>query len=203
MTFNLWRQGQEKERILLPLFGHHNIKNALAAIAVASFCGITMDTIAEALAQFRGVKRRLEHKGQARGIDIYDDFAHHPTAVRETLAAVKSKHPHRRIWALFEPRSATTRRNIFQDEFVSAFEHADEILFAPVHRPDKAPPGQVLSLEKLAADLHQRGQPAQAFSGIDAILQHLLQNLRPGDVVITFSNGPFGGIHQALLAHLM
>ncbi len=188
--------------VQLPLFGNHNIRNALAAIAVSKFAGISFDTVKEAIAKFKGVKKRLELKGEVRGVTVYDDFGHHPTAIRETLTAFRAQHPDKRIWALFEPRTATTRRNVFQQELVDAFEGADAILIAPVHRPDKAPPGQVFSSEKLARDLQARGKNAEHFQSVDEIVNYLISRLRQGDLVVTFSNGPFGDIHRKLLVAL-
>jgi len=200
--FSVIHKTERVGSVYIPLPGLHNVRNALAAIAVATFAGIPFSTIREALEKFKGVKRRLELKGVANGIEIYDDFGHHPTAVRETLSAFRAQHPQKMIWALFEPRTATTRRNIFQDEFVRTFDDADAVMIAPVHRPDKAPAGQVFSAEKLAQDLQKRGKQALSFTSVDEIVTYLVKNLKSGDIVVTFSNGPFGNIHQKLLSEL-
>jgi len=200
--FKVLKKAVSLGSVNLPIPGQHNIRNALAAIAVAHHVCIGFDKITTALEGFTGVKRRLELKGSANGVSVYDDFGHHPTAVRETLAAFRAQHPNQRIWALFEPRTATTRRNIFQQEFAQAFVDADAILVAPVNRPDKAPAGQVFSPEKLTTDLRQQGKIAEHLDSVDAIVDYLLRNVCKDDLVITFSNGPFGDIHRKLIEAL-
>ncbi len=181
--------------------GEHNIRNTLAAVAVSEFVGINKQTILNAIFSFEGVKRRLELKGTVRGIELYDDFAHHPTAVKETLAALRAQFPKQRIWALYEPRSATSRRNVFQHEFVDAFGEADAILVAPVHRPDKAPPNLLFSSETLVMDLRARGKTSHRLNVLDMV-EFLKLHATENDIIITFSNGPFGGIHTKLLTSL-
>jgi UDP-N-acetylmuramate: L-alanyl-gamma-D-glutamyl-meso-diaminopimelate ligase len=198
-TFTVNRQGEPVTQVHLPMFGDHNIRNALAAIAVSQHAGIPMATIAQALAGFKSVKRRLELKGEARGVSVYDDFGHHPTAIDETLAGFRRLHPDKRIWALFEPRTATTRRSVFQNEMAHAFRHADVVLVSAVDRPDKAPAGQVFSCERLIADLLQNKQEAHYIEKVNDMVPFLLARLKSGDAVITFSNGFFGGIHDKLL----
>ncbi len=198
IDFTVVRSGRLWGRVRLPLAGNHNVRNALACIAVAHHLGLSEDGIRTALAAFKGVKRRLELKGVVRGMEIYDDFGHHPTAVRETLAACRAKFPQRRIWALYEPRSATSRRNIFQQEFVDAFADADIVLAAPVHRPDKAPPDRLFSSSRLAEDLRARGKQAFHLT-VDEMVELIRKEGREGDVIVTFSNGPFDGIHDKLL----
>ncbi len=198
VEFDVFLAGEFWGRVKSPMFGAHNIRNALAAMIVAQYVGISKTDILKGVRQFAGVKRRLELKGTIRGIDVYDDFAHHPTAVRETLQAFRAKHPDKRIWALYEPRSATSRRDRFQTEFAAAFDAADAVLVAPVDRPEKAPEGHRFSSEKLATDLQSRGKTAHALD-INEMVQLLKHELQNGDVVITFSNGPFGGIHEKLL----
>ncbi|MDZ7315863.1 MAG: UDP-N-acetylmuramate:L-alanyl-gamma-D-glutamyl-meso-diaminopimelate ligase [candidate division KSB1 bacterium] len=198
VEFSVLKKGELWGEARLGLAGTHNIRNALACIAVADACGIDKQTILAALASFSGVKRRLERLGEVHGMEVYDDFGHHPTAVKETLAALRAQHPNRRIWALYEPRSATSRRNVFQNEFVDAFQDADVILAAPVHRPDKAPADQLFSSAKLAEDLRRRGKEAR-YLNIDEMVAFILDHGREGDLIVTFSNGPFGGIHEKLL----
>jgi len=185
--------------ISLPLSGDHNVKNALAAIAVAFHAGIDFSTIADALRQFKGIKRRMELKGTANGIEVFDDFGHHPTAIKETIAAFKNLYPKERIFALYEPRSATTRRNIFQKVFVDVFEKADFIILAPVNRPDKVPADELFSCEQLALDLQHKGKNAIHLHSTNEIIQYLVKHLQNGDKVITFSNGPFDSIHDKLI----
>ncbi len=197
--FYVTRRGERMGYAALPLAGGHNIRNALAAIAVASHAGIEMDVILSALRQFKGIKRRLEFIGAVNGVEIYDDFGHHPTAIKETLAAFRSRFPNQRIFALYEPRSATTRRNIFQKEFVNVFQQADCILLPPVNRPDKVPAAELFSCAQLAADLVQSGKQAVYLQNTAEIVAYMLDHLQTGDKVITFSNGPFDNIHSKLM----
>jgi UDP-N-acetylmuramate: L-alanyl-gamma-D-glutamyl-meso-diaminopimelate ligase len=198
-AFTVLKSGTEYGAFETPLWGRHNVRNILAAITVSDWLGITCTDLQEANATFRGIRRRLELKGNVSGIKIYDDFGHHPTAIHETLLAFRTQFPDAGIWALFEPRTATTRRDIFQNDLIRSFEPADHVLIAPVHRPDKAPSGHVFSSEQLEHDLRQTGRDACYCASIDAMIQEMLPRLVPGDCVITFSNGPFGGIHQKLL----
>lgn len=200
-TFSVYKKGEFWQRLTMPMAGNHNVRNALACIAVAEHAGISTEVIAQAIATFQGVKRRLEFKGVVRGIEIYDDFGHHPTAVRETLAAFRAQHPGQRIWALYEPRSATSRRNVFQSEFAESFNDADIVLVAPVHRPDKAPAEQLFSSSKLKEDLTAKGKICENLE-VEKMVDTIIAKGREGDVIITFSNGPFGGIHQKLLTSL-
>jgi UDP-N-acetylmuramate: L-alanyl-gamma-D-glutamyl-meso-diaminopimelate ligase len=194
-------RGVEWARISIQFPGEHNVRNALACIAIGTHLGIDKKALLDGLASFEGVKRRLDLVGVANDIDIYDDFGHHPTAIKETLAGFRAKHNNRRIWALYEPRSATSRRNIFQHEFVDAFESADAVLIAPVHRPDKAPPDQLFSCEQLVKDLRNRDKISE-YLDINDMVRYLGQHAQKDDVIITFSNGPFGGIHDRLLNSL-
>jgi UDP-N-acetylmuramate: L-alanyl-gamma-D-glutamyl-meso-diaminopimelate ligase len=200
--FDVQHQGASLGRFFLPLHGEHNVRNALAAIIVALHDEIPIILLKEALAEFKGVRRRLELVGTAQEIQVYDDFGHHPTAIRETLSAFRAGNQNSRIWALFEPRTATTRRNVFQNQFAATFDGADFILIAPVDRPDKVPAGQLFSADQLATDLNQRKKSAWAFQSIDNMADHLIKHLQKGDIVITFSNGPFGNIHQKILMAL-
>jgi len=183
------------------LVGAHNVRNALAAIGVATEAGIGPDRIAEALRTFAGIKRRLEIVGTAKGVTVYDDFAHHPTAVAETLAGLRASHPSARIWAVFEPRSASSCRRVFQDDFARAFTAADEIVLAPVFR-STLPDAQRLSIPDLVRDLEGRGQSARAAASIDDIVSTIVKERRDGDLVVMMSNGGFGGIHRKLLQAL-
>jgi UDP-N-acetylmuramate: L-alanyl-gamma-D-glutamyl-meso-diaminopimelate ligase len=185
----------------VPLVGAHNVRNALAAVAIATDAGIGVDRIAEGLRLFAGVKRRLEVVGISDGVTIYDDFAHHPTAVAETLAALRAANPKARIWAVFEPRSASSCRRIFQDDFARAFAGADEVLLAPVFR-SKLPDAERLSIPRLVKDLQAHGQSARASESIDDIVSTVVREHRFGDLVVLMSNGGFGGIHQTLLRAL-
>jgi len=201
-TFHVRRAGAPFGTFEMSLMGAHNVRNALAAIAIASELGLSTARIAEGLRSFAGVKRRLEVVGVADGVTVYDDFAHHPTAVAETLAGVRASHPDARIWAVFEPRSASSCRRVFQDDFARAFAPADEVLLAPVFR-STLPEPERLSLPELVHDLHCQGQSARAADSIDDILGAIVTGHRPGDLVVIMSNGAFGGIHRKLLAALV
>jgi UDP-N-acetylmuramate: L-alanyl-gamma-D-glutamyl-meso-diaminopimelate ligase len=185
----------------VPMVGTYNVRNATAAIAVATEVGIGPERIAEGLRAFAGVKRRLEIIGVAGGVTVYDDFAHHPTAVAETLAGLRASNPDARIWAVFEPRSASSCRRVFQDDFARAFEGANEVLIAPVFR-SKLPEAERLSIPQLVRDLHDRGLSAREADSIDDIIAGIVQEHRSGDLVVLMSNGGFGGIHQKLLKAL-
>ena len=187
----------------LPLMGEHNVRNALAAIAVGAAVGLDHTTIARGLRAFRGVKRRLEVVGEAGGVTVYDDFAHHPTAVAETLRAVRLAYPGRRVWAIFEPRSASSCRKIFQRDFARAFSGgaADETLIATVFR-STLPEGERLSVEELVDEICKAGRRARHVGGADHIIETIIAERRPGDVVVIMSNGGFDNIHRRLLARL-
>ena len=180
------------------LVGSHNIRNTLAALAVASHVGLDSSNLIEGLRRFLGVKRRLELKGTVAGVSVYDDFAHHPTAITETVSALRTAHPGRRIWAVFEPRSASACSNIFQAEFVGSFLGADEIIIAGVYR-DNLPVNARLSVEKLINDLQHNGQSARYGRTTNEIVDMIVEECRDDDVVLLMSNGSFDGIHQKLL----
>jgi UDP-N-acetylmuramate: L-alanyl-gamma-D-glutamyl-meso-diaminopimelate ligase len=199
--FAVSRNGTALGTFELPLVGVHNLRNALAAIAVAMDAGLGVEQIAAGLRSFAGVKRRLEVVGVAGGVTVYDDFAHHPTAVAETLAGVRAAHPGARVWAVFEPRSASSCRRVFQDDFARAFGPADEVLIAPVFR-SSLPESERLSVEQLVSDLTSKGQSARAATGLDDIIQTIVSGHRAGDLVVLMSNGGFGGIHRNLLRAL-
>ena len=199
--FNVRRRGHVFGRFASPLLGVHNVRNALAAIAVGSHVGIAPADLAEGLRRFKGIKRRLEIVGTAGGVTVMDDFAHHPTAVHETLCALRSGYPNRRIWAVFEPRSATSCRRIFQDDFARSFSAADEVVVAAVFR-SSLPDSERLSAEQLVADLRMRKQQARYVPQVDDIIRTIVDERRDGDVVVLMSNGGFGGIHRKLLQAL-
>ncbi len=199
--FRVRRRGSPFGEFQMPLVGAYNVRNALAAIAVATEVGVSVDRIADGLERFAGVKRRLEVVGSADGVTILDDFAHHPTAVAETLAGLRASHPEARIWAVFEPRSASSCRRIFQEAFGRAFVDADEVLIAPVFR-SKLPEAERLSVPQLVRDVNAHGASAREVESVDAITALVVREHRPGDLVVLMSNGGFGGIHQKLLRAL-
>src|SRR5262249_38520527 len=200
-SFSVGRRGEPFGRFRSPLLGEHNVRNALAAIAVGSHVGLDAPTLADGLRAFRGIKRRLEVIGTARGVTILDDFAHHPTAVHETLNALRHGHGGRRLWAVFEPRPPSSCRRVFQDDFARAFGAADEVIVAAVFR-STLPDDQRLSAEQLVSDLGGRGQRARYIPEVDAIIDTIVREHREGDIVVLMSNGGFGGIHQKLLRAL-
>jgi UDP-N-acetylmuramate: L-alanyl-gamma-D-glutamyl-meso-diaminopimelate ligase len=199
--FDVHRDGTLFGRFESPLLGLHNVRNALAAIAVGTRVGIPQQTLAEGLRQFRGIKRRLETVGVANGVTVLDDFAHHPTAVHETLSALRTGYPGRRVWAVFEPRSASSCRRVFQDDFARAFGAADEIVLAAVFR-STLPESERLSADQLVLDLTRQGRHARHIPEIDDIVSTIARERRDGDVVVLMSNGGFGGIHGKLLQAL-
>jgi UDP-N-acetylmuramate: L-alanyl-gamma-D-glutamyl-meso-diaminopimelate ligase len=200
-SFTVWHAGSRYAALQLPLFGAHNVRNALAAVAVGHALSIPADTIARGLAEFSGVKRRLEVYGEAGGVTVYDDFAHHPTAIAETLAGLRAANPHRRIWAVFEPRSASSSRRVFQEDFARAFGPADEVIIAPVFRTNLSE-DERLSAPQLVADLKGAGQHARTASSVDDIVATIAKEKKDGDLVVFMSNGGFGGIHQKTLQAL-
>lgn len=199
--FEARHQGQPFGDFEAPLLGDHNVRNALAAVAVGHALGISGVKLAEGLRAFRGVKRRLEMVGTARGVVIFDDFAHHPTAIADTLAGLRRANPRRRIWAVFEPRSASSCRRVFQKDFAKAFGDADEVVLAAVFR-STLPPEERLSVDELVADLTHGGQRARSIPAVPAIVETLARECRDGDLVVLMSNGGFGGIHGLLLEAL-
>ena len=184
-----------------PLLGIHNVRNALAAIAVGSRLGLGASQLAGGLRTFKGIKRRLETVGVRRDVTVLDDFAHHPTAVRETLAALRTGYPSRRLWAVFEPRSASSCRRVFQDDFAAAFGAADEVVIAGVVR-SSLPESERLSAERLVDDLCRQGQRARHIPIVQDIVRTIVSEHRAGDIVVLMSNGSFGGIHQKILQAL-
>ena len=181
--------------------GAFNVRNAMGAMACAAAVGVTPPDAAIALGSFRGVTRRFEVRGRARDITVYDDFAHHPTAIRETLSGVRAAGFTGKIWALFEPRSATACRRIFQKDFAKALQLADEVIVTAVHR-STIPVDERLSEQQLVDDLATAGVSAQFLPTIDAVVAAVAESAQPGDRVIAMSNGGFGGIHDKLLAAL-
>lgn len=182
----------------LGLWGVHNATNALAVWAAARRDGLAPTAIAAALASFHGVRRRQEVVGEAGGVTVIDDFAHHPTAIAKTLASIAARFPGRRRVACFEPRSLTAGRAFFLDGYRTAFGDADLVLFAPIFHRDRLAPEDRLDLETLVADLARQGRAAEATASIDALLERVLSRARPGDVVVTMSSGSFAGLPRRL-----
>lgn len=182
-----------------PLMGRHNLLNALAVIAVLDSLGISRPDIGRGLETFAGVRRRQEIRGVRRGITVMDDFAHHPTAVRETIAAVRPFFPEGRLVAVFEPRTNTSMRKVFQEDYAAAFDGADRICVRHPPLLHKIPSDQRFSSKKLAADLKRRGKDARFFADTDTLIDFLTATSRPGDLLLVMSNGGFDNIHERLL----
>lgn len=200
--FEVWRRKEKIGSIQSPLIGRHNVRNTLAVIALASRIEVPFAQIQEGVHLFQGVKRRQEVVGEVNDILIIDDFAHHPTAIHETLAALRLRYPARRLWAIFEPRSATSRSHIFQKEFTEALASADGVILANLFAPEKLAPEARLDPERIVSDLVKRGKEAFFAPAPEQILETLLQRLGPGDLVCVMSSGGFGGLHQKLIAGL-
>ncbi|MEI8291390.1 MAG: UDP-N-acetylmuramate:L-alanyl-gamma-D-glutamyl-meso-diaminopimelate ligase [Verrucomicrobiota bacterium] len=186
----------------LNMVGELNVRNALAVIGAAKHCGLSNKQIQSAFDTFKGIKRRLEVKGIAGGVTVIDDFGHHPTAIRETLKALRLRYAKEKIWAVFEPRSNTTRRNVFQDDLASSFADANAVVVSEVARLEQIAADERLNPEKLMADIKASGKEAAYLPDANAIVAHLAQHAQGGDVVCVFSNGGFDGIHGKLLARL-
>jgi UDP-N-acetylmuramate: L-alanyl-gamma-D-glutamyl-meso-diaminopimelate ligase len=196
--WTLLRAGERFAELSLPMAGEHNALNATAAAALAAGQGIPADVIAQALTKFRSVKRRLEVKAVAEGVTIIDDFAHHPTAIRETLRALRESYPEQRLVAVLEPRSNTLRRNIFENALVESLALADQVVIASVFKSESIPVPERLVPERIVEALQKRGVPAAVYHDADAIVSALSPEVRNGDVVAILSNGGFGGIYQKL-----
>jgi len=199
--FGVEHHGARVCEVDMPLVGAFNVRNVLAATAVAHGLGIELEAVTTALARFKGVKRRLELRGLARGVTVFDDFAHHPTAVRETLAGVRAAFPTRRIWAVFEPRSASSCRRVFQADFVAAFQAADEVIIGEVYR-SSLPDDERLSELELVEGIGRTGPRARHFADVDDIVGAVAEDAGDGDLVVVMSNGAFEGIHDRLLKAL-
>jgi UDP-N-acetylmuramate: L-alanyl-gamma-D-glutamyl-meso-diaminopimelate ligase len=207
-AFNI-RYGPTATQFEIPSFKFHtnfvgelNIRNALAVVAAAKHCGLKNHQIQAAFDTFKGIKRRMEVRGIAGGVTVLDDFGHHPTAIRETLRALRIKYPSQRVWAIFEPRTNTTRRNIFQSELAGAFVDADAVVISQISRLELLAPDERLDPARLMQDLKTAGKDAAYLPDADAIVAHIAKSVQGGEVVCVFSNGGFGGIHGKLLERL-
>ena len=193
----------EGEAYTVEMGGEFNVRNAAMAVCGARFAGMEPESIREGLQKFEGIARRQEIRGVTEsGITVVDDFAHHPTAIREALKGMRRRFNGARVWAVFEPRSNTTRRNIFQEELPDALSEADAVCVSAVENPEKVAEGDRLDPEKVMATLKEKGVPAFYESGADSIVNRLKEESKEGDVVIVLSNGGFGGIHEKLLQTL-
>jgi UDP-N-acetylmuramate: L-alanyl-gamma-D-glutamyl-meso-diaminopimelate ligase len=189
-------------RFKLRAVGEYNVRNAAMAISAAHFYGVSLPVIAGAVAAFEGVKRRQEVRGEVRGITVIDDFGHHPTAIRETLRGLRHQYPGRRLWAIFEPRSNTTRRAVFQHELPAALAEADGAILAQVARQDQLAADNRLDPMKVVEDIAAAGRQAFYEPDVDAIIHRLKPLTKERDVIVILSNGGFGNIHERLLKEL-
>ena len=197
-TWNVLRDGQPWAEFQFQLGGEYNVWNATAAAAMAASYGISKEEISAALKTFKSVKRRLEVKAEVNGITIIDDFAHHPTAIAGTMAALRSRYPGARLWAILEPRSNTLRRNVFQNELAKSLALADEVVIAAIFKSDAIPEAERLDLDAVAAQIQSSGRRAQVIADADSIVAGAAPQMRAGDVVAILSNGGFGGIYEKL-----
>jgi len=185
-----------------PLVGEFNVRNAAMAAVAAGFYGVPPDVIQTALTSFEGIARRQEVRGCERGVTVIDDFGHHPTAIRETLGALRRRYPGQRLWAIFEPRSNTTRRSVFQEQLPEALQLADGIFISQVAALEQIPVNERLHPEAVMKALRAAGRAAFYEPNTEAIVERIVPLLQPNDVVTIFSNGGFDGIHEKLLTQL-
>lgn len=200
--WQVWHEGSLWAELEMSLAGEHNALNATAAAALAAEQGIHTEAIQAALQSFKSVKRRLEVRAQIGGVTIIDDFAHHPTAIRETLRALRSAYPQSRLWAVLEPRSNTLRRKVLENEVVDSLRMADRVIVAGVYQQERIPEDQRLHPEDVVRRIHQAGTPADLRPDANAIVDLIVPQLQPGDVVAILSNGGFDGIYEKLPARL-
>lgn len=198
--FVLVGYGEKLGEFQSPLLGRHNLHNAIAALALVHEVGVAGFGLREGLATFRGVRKRQELIGEVAGIRVYDDFAHHPTAVRETLSAFRQAFPGRRLIALFEPESNTSRRRVFQREYSLAFALADAVLFfRPLEKPDALPPEERIDMGRLCDDIAAQGVPARMIPDIEALAEEAARVAQPGDIIVGMSGRDFCGVHERVL----
>jgi len=202
VTIDVARRGERVVAVETSLPGIYNLENLVGVIAVAASLNVDMASIARATRRFLGVRRRQEVRGVAQGVTVIDDFAHHPTAIRETILALKGRHGPGKLIAAFEPRSATSRRNVFQADFADALSVADEVVLAPLYAPEKISEGERLDVERLAGDLRREDVPARLVPTVEATVAHIAERASPGDTVLVMSSGDYGGLHEKLLARL-
>lgn len=202
MTFEVWRKNEKIGDFRTPMSGQYNLLNATAAIGLTASLGVPVSSIQKALETFEGVKRRQEILGEPRGVLVIEDFAHHPTAVKETISGIKSRYPNRKMFAVFEPRSATSRRKVFQKDYVLAFQAAERILLAKAFDQSKINESDRFSSEELVADLQSTGRRVTAHDSADQIVDEIRKEAQSGDLVLIMSNGGFDGIYGKLLKAL-
>ena len=202
LSFDIIKQGKLFSIVSVPLSGYHNIRNVLAAVAAAHFYGVKKEQIEKALTEFQNIIKRLEVKARVNNITIYDDFAHHPSKVKATIIGLRQQFPQRKIWAVFEPRTATSKRKIMEDKYAVSFDDADTTIIAPLHLPQKVKAKERLSVESLVKKINKRGKEAFYINSVQEIVNLLGKNARSGDIILIMSNGSFNNIHQKLIDKL-
>ncbi|HLG15850.1 MAG TPA: UDP-N-acetylmuramate:L-alanyl-gamma-D-glutamyl-meso-diaminopimelate ligase [Blastocatellia bacterium] len=201
-SFTVSVDGREFGRYRTPLVGLFNVRNCLSVIAACEVLGFDRGAVASAIEDFKSVKRRMQVRAEVRGVTVIDDFAHHPTAVRETLTAARQKYPGRKIVAVFEPRSYTAQRKTFQQAFEDAFAGADRVIIASLFHPERYTAETAICPPEMVENLRRRGREAHFIASPDEIVAHLAGGLKASDVVVIMSNGSFGGIHEKLIGAL-
>ena len=202
VRFRIHAPGAKKKEVLLPMSGYHNVENAAGVYAVARSLGLKHEQIVEGFATFKGVKRRQEERGEIGGVLVIDDFAHHPTAVRETIEGIRQRYPERRLWAVFEPRSNTSRRNIHQDDYAKAFVSADVATIREPEPHDKVPVDEQLDVRKIVSELNSQGVTADSSPDVGELVKRVSENARENDLLLIMSNGSFGGFIPSLIEEL-
>jgi UDP-N-acetylmuramate: L-alanyl-gamma-D-glutamyl-meso-diaminopimelate ligase len=201
-VLDIARRGERVLSLETSLPGIYNKENLVGVVAAAASLGVELPAIARASRRFQGVRRRQEVRGVAAGVTVIDDFAHHPTAIRETVLALKGRYGPGKLIAAFEPRSATSRRAIFQHDFADALSVADEVILAPLYAPEKIPEGERLDVERLAADLRREDIPARLIASVDETAAHIAERAAAGDTVLIMSSGDYGNLHDKVLRRL-
>ncbi|MBW3564003.1 MAG: UDP-N-acetylmuramate:L-alanyl-gamma-D-glutamyl-meso-diaminopimelate ligase [Acidobacteria bacterium] len=205
-SFRILWEGKEWAGLRAPISGIHNVLNAVATLAIARRRGLEAEVLQEGLETFRGIKRRMEVRGIVRGVTVIDDFAHHPTAIATTLEGARKTYPNRRIWALYEPRSATSARKQFEEGYRESFRKADRFILGPIFHKKRYgvsyPAESLMSVDSILEDLNSAGVDARQIEDFDEIARHVGRTAEEGDVVIAMSSGAFGGIHEKILKEL-
>ncbi len=200
--FDIIKDGRLFASVSVPLTGYHNIRNVLAATGAVHFYGVPAETIQRGLGLFQNILKRLEVKGVVNEITIYDDFAHHPTKVKATINGLRCRYPDRKIWAIYEPRTATAKRKLMEDEYATAFDDADVTILAALHLPHKVKAEERLSVPAVVEKIKQRHKTAYYLPTVPEIVDFVVQQARPGDQILVMSNGAFDNIHQLLIENL-
>lgn len=200
--FDVIHKGKKQGSFTTPLHGLHMVKNSLAVVAAGQALGLSLEELRAGIRTFKNVRRRLQFKGEARGVRIFDDFAHHPTEVKATISALRSRFPQSKVWAVFEPRTSTSKRKIFEQSFAEALAIADHVILTPLYRPDKVPANELISLENICEQLGRRNIPNHILAADGEMVSFLKEHLQPGDVILFMSNGDFKQIPDKLIREL-